>query len=825
MPVAEARAWVAREVGAARASLEAELASRGAALGELAASQADAWSGARETLLARCAELEAALGAARMGAGEASAERDALIADLQASVADLRARLAYAEGEAVDELRLAMREAAAVERATVEERARAQLALAVQDAVAAGIAEKEAALAALRAECEARLAECMAAAEAVRAAERAALEAAHRSQVEMLIAQSLAERDASAAALQEQRARELLAAQAQADEALARAGAEARAAQEALRAAGEERCAALAGAAASDLGEAMSAAREEMTALLAATDQAWQERSSGLLAAQAQENQAALAIVLEASKARLAAAVEAGNAAAMAREEALTRLLARHEAAVPALEATLTAALEADKVAALAAFNAEWVARLEARVAELMDSRSAELAALKAEYQAHMDGVVAALEAQRQGALSAFSAEFNAERERLLAEKANAVAEAVRAEREAAGKALAIALARAEEEKQLLLVEQAEKLAEERAAALAAMRQQATEEHEEANDALRLESEKLLVSIEGAMSKLRDERDVAAEDRELLRAQLAAEQERTADLRESVAGLRRAGTVANMRSYILAGRYVSEMARVRSEAEARRVADLAACAASWAARLAAEEAVREEWNRKFVIMCETREELVDALTNFKRDLLVQHKVKSVGLVQAISGLSTHKAELQREVMVLTSQVKEAEGSIRTLETETHSLNKESVIGPGGAINEALQKRKKRMARDMDTALVRMEDRRKALQEVAERARGVDEERAGKEAELKAVEANLVSTLVAQQRQIKAILDDIPLSPEELEVPREQGGGQGEEELDGEGQPGQGEGGPGGEGGQHQHQQHQHQQPGPAHFAA
>ena len=72
------------------------------------------------------------------------------------------------------------------------------------------------------------------------------------------------------------------------------------------------------------------------------------------------------------------------------------------------------------------------------------------------------------------------------------------------------------------------LAEQAEKLAEERAGALAAVRQQATEEQEEAMDALRLESEKLLASIEGAMTRLRDERDTFAEDASVAAAQLAA---------------------------------------------------------------------------------------------------------------------------------------------------------------------------------------------------------------------------------------------------------------------------------------------------------
>jgi hypothetical protein len=265
---------------------------------------------------------------------------------------------------------------------------------------------------------------------------------------------------------------------------------------------------------------------------------------------------------------------------------------------------------------------------------------------------------------------------------------------------------------------------------------------------------------------------------VAAEDREVLRRQLQSEKELTSSLRDTVGQLKRAGSLATLKAYILAGKYVSVLAAVRAEAEARRLADLAALEAQWNARLQAEIALREEWTHKFYVMCETREELVDALTNFKRDLLVQHKVKCTTLAQEVAALSTQRAELQHDILVLTSQVKESEGGIRTLEKTINDMNKESVIGAGGVINDALQKRKNRLSKDMDSAIVRLEDRRKALKEVADKAQKVEDARTLKEAELKQVEANLVSTLVAQQRQLKAILDAIPLTHEEMEVPRE-----------------------------------------------
>jgi len=776
---AEAREWVSREVSAARAALESELVSRGAELSSITNAQAKSWAGARETMLTRIADLEALVTSTRTGAAEASAERDSLIADLRATCADLTTRLAFAEGELQDRLRSAMRDAVAVERSAQEDRARSALAAAVSEAVEAGIREKEAALAALRAECEARLEEFETVAAHVRAAERAALEAAHREQIEGLIAQACAERDELSRRLEALRAEELLSAQAQTASALEQARLEGMEALEAARkAAGEER-EALARAAAEDLGEALTAAKGEMSSLLGTLDQEWQVRSDSLLTNQAEQNQKALTLLLEASRQRLEECARGYEARLLECEDSYMALLRRHQAYIPTVLATQRAELEADKVAALAAMNAEWVGKMETRVAELMETRTRELAALKAEYQAHVDGVVSTLETQRQGALSAFSTEYAAERERLLAEKAVAVAEAIRLERGAAERNLALALARAEEDKQLLLQEQAEKMAAERAEALAALRRQATEEHEEANDALRLESEKLLMSIEGAMSKLRDERDVAADDREILRKQLDSEKLTTTSLRETVGQLKRAGSLATLKAYILAGKYVSVLAAVKAEAESRRVGDLKALNALWEARHSEEVALKEQWIRKFYILCESREEMADALTNFKRDLLVQHKVKCTTLAQGVASLSDQRKELQHDILVLTSQVKESEGGIKSLEKTINEISKDSILGPGGVVNESLQKRKNRLAKDMDSAIVRLEDRKKALREVADRAKDIEDARESKEAELKQVEANLVSTLVAQQRQLKAILDAIPLAAEEMEIPKDE----------------------------------------------
>ena len=293
------------------------------------------------------------------------------------------------------------------------------------------------------------------------------------------------------------------------------------------------------------------------------------------------------------------------------------------------------------------------------------------------------------------------------------------------------------------------------------------------------------------------MSKLRDERDRCAEDRDIAQAQLAEERMRVEGLKQENSALKRAGTVAAMKMYVLAGRYVSVLAAERRAAEERRLRELAELEALWSARLADCEARAAEWRRKFYVMCVTRVELNTTLTDFKREVLVNHRVKSTQLSQALSALATTRAELLKEKDLFVKQVGETQGGIITLEKEVNDLAKQSVIDKDGTVNNALQTRKKRLAKDMDTALSRMGDRKAALDEVNGKVKDVEKATEDTREELRQTEAQLLAVLVLQQRQLMAVVQATPLTAEEMEVPAElrddaeegddsEGGGAGQE---------------------------------------
>lgn len=768
--------WLQQQLTETQQELRRVMHAKAAEIEAAVASQVNAWMHARESLLSEITRLESELASTKASLQEALAEREARNMDLASQVKNLTDKVNLVQNEGADALRAELRSTLEAERMATEARTQEALMQGVMEALEAGKSDKEESLQKLKEEFAAQLAAFEKEAENLRESEKKALIALHKAEMEALIAQSVLDRDAAVAKERESKGSMLETAQSYAADMLEAARAEHAAAIETLKKSFEAEKQELIQQAAEDLKSTLEAAKEEMTGLLAAADTAWQNRSAGLLAAQAEEHSRAVMELHAIVNNKSQEFMQEKTNVLMAAEEARAKLIAQNQQYLNDALATAQAQAEADKVAALGAFNAEWVTRMNERAAELIEARQAELDSLRAEYQEQLEATVNTLEAQRQGALTAFAAEFEAERARMKETTDRALAEAIAAERAAAEQAVTAALQRAEEEKHVALAELSERLAEERAQAIAAVRQQATEEQEEAMDALRIESEKLLNSIEGAMTKLRDERDAAGEDQRILETKLEAEKKKVAALQNTIAALRRSGAIATMKSYILAGRYVTKLAEQREMAEQRRENDLKRLDREWMTRFTKSENTAIEWRRKFWIMVRMRMNLAETLSGFKKEILVQHKIKSTGLAQVVANLTEQKNEITRQEAALASQVAEIEGTIRTLEKEMAELSKQSVIEKDGTVNVTLTRRKKRLDRDLDSALIRLGDRREALAEVSKTAKEIDQERILKEEELKQIESNVVATLVMQQRELMNVINQVPLEQQQLNLP-------------------------------------------------
>jgi hypothetical protein len=162
-------------------------------------------------------------------------------------------------------------------------------------------------------------------------------------------------------------------------------------------------------------------------------------------------------------------------------------------------------------------------------------------------------------------------------------------------------------------------------------------------------------------------------------------------------------------------------------------------------------------------------LLQMRGDMQETLMGFKRDMLVQHKVKSTALATELAALAERKAELNKQAAQAAGSVSEVEASVRSIERELAELSKQGVIDKDGTVNVTLTRKKKRLDRDMDAALVKISDRRATMSDLQHKVAELEEERLEKEEALRSVEAALVGTLVQQQRQLMTVLASVRIS--------------------------------------------------------
>jgi hypothetical protein len=772
--VRAAESWLSQQLDLARLEMERSLTLRSQEFESSQKQREDEFELDRKALLVEKSAVEQRLVEAQMKEAflidESNAKIIALRSDFEAAISAQQ----LAGAASMNELRLQLEDQFERERSASEARAREAIAQSVLEALEKSKLDHNANLAAFSAETESRFREFENEAQNVRQALVDELNSKHTAEMELTHRQALADRDEAVRLALRDKENSLLAAQGLTQDMLDELRIEHERTLKQQHEIFENEKSDLISQAGLELNAALNAARDEMASLVQSTDTAWQQRAREMLADQSEQHSKLISELQDTALRNTERIRSHYETLLMQTEQARADFTVLHEASVAHQVSRAMAEGEADKIAALGEFNAEWVQRLDIRVNELMAERERELAAVRSEYQAQIESVVVTLENQRKAALDVFAQEAAAERQRLIMEKEEAIREAVEGERAIAARNLAEAMRKAKEAREQALLEQAAKLAEERAKAISAVRQQATEEQEEAMDALRLESEKLLGSIEGAMTKLRDERDIAREETHEFKENLEVSEKENSELKSTVQALKRSGVVAQLRLFLLGSKYVTLFKRERIAAEQKRVADLTALNADWTNRYGLLEIELNNTRVKFHVMVKMRASMQETLTSFKRDMLVSHKIKSTALAQDLASISEGKAEVNRNAQLMNGQLSEVEGTVRAIEKEMQELAKQSVIDKDGTVNVALTRKKKRLDRDMDNALVKLAERRQAHSELERKLAEMEDSRMRKEESLKQVEASLVATLVQQQRRLVQQLSSVPLAPEDLD---------------------------------------------------
>jgi hypothetical protein len=772
--VRAAESWLSQQLDLARSEMERTLTLRSQEFETTQKKRDEDYELDRNALLVEKSAIEQRLVEAQMKEAFLIDESNAKIITLRSDFESALNAQQSAGAASMSSLRMQLEDQFERERSASEAKAREAIAQSVLEALEKSKLDHNANLAAFSAETESRFREFENEAENVRRALIDELSAKHAAEMELTHRQALADRDDAVRVALRDKETSLLAAQGLTQDMLDGLRIEHERALKHQHEIFENEKSDLISQAGIELNAALNAARDEMASLVHSADNAWQQRAREMLADQSEQHSKLISELQDTAQRNTERVRSQYEVLLMQAEQARSDFAVLHMASVEHQVSRAMAEGEADKIAALGEFNAEWVQRLEIRVNELMSERERELAAVRLEYQAQIESVVVTLENQRKAALDVFAQEAAAERQRLIMEKEEAVREAVEGERAIAARNLAEAMRKAKEAREQALLEQAAKLAEERAKAITAVRQQATEEQEEAMDALRLESEKLLGSIEGAMTKLRDERDIAREETHEFQENLEVSQKENSELKSTVQTLKRSGVIAQLRLFLLGSKYVTLFKRERVAAEQRRVADLTALNADWTNRYGLLEIELNNTRAKFRVMVKMRSSMQETLTSFKRDMLVSHKIKSTALAQDLATISEGKAEVNRNAQLMNGQLSEVEGTVRAIEKEMQELAKQSVIDKDGTVNVALTRKKKRLDRDMDNALVKLAERRQAHSELERKLAEMEDSRMRKEESLKQVEASLVATLVQQQRRLVQQLSSVPLAPEDLD---------------------------------------------------
>ncbi|KAA0174115.1 hypothetical protein FNF27_04336 [Cafeteria roenbergensis] len=777
----EAEQALDRSLRMAEAEMRKELETKTADLQRRSAQQAELLASQRADWVAERSSLQHALEESRRTAHAKEEEASQLSRSVQQRLEEVRS-----QGEATMAARIQAMESERAEdisrlRKRMDKERDAAVAKAVAEARAAWTADQEQQVKQLKAALELQLREVERQAAEVQQAREASAETSHRNQLQAALDRAMSEREASvekllrekAVALQslEERHRTAI------EEAIERVKANAARELEAARQRAAAEAQAAADAAEADKAAAVREAEQRAKAMLQASQEEWQHEADALLQEQ-DEKMTQTVLDIQAEAARLSDAhSQAMEAMLMKEEDFRASSIRQHEAAVEAEVSRALAEAEEEKAAAISAFNAEWQAKLDDALGEARETQRRESEVMESQFRQKLDEAERSAAAARTAALEAFMQEAKAEQARLQSQKEKEVAAAVARTKDDAARALEAALASAAASADKAVEAALDTADEEKRRAVADARRQASQEQDAAMEELREESERLLGSIESAMTKMRDERDLMESDLHDARAEVSRlEGELDAKEKRSTT-LLQAGQSMQLTLAWMVARHVTALRQANigaSEAAnhtERQVTRL------WQARVRAVERRLGAHRARAAALLEMRAALHDTLTSHKRELLVEHKVKSTSCQKALAELSEQRLDIQRQHRRMLQFVSETEGAVKAVEREASELSKQSVI-QDGKVNVSLSRRKKRLDRDLDAHLAKLGDQRAALTDLETQMAELEDARVEKEEELRFVEGQLVTTLVQQQRRLMTVLQSVQLGddPDEAGIP-------------------------------------------------
>jgi hypothetical protein len=518
---------------------------------------------------------------------------------------------------------------------------------------------------------------------------------------------------------------------------------------------------------AAEVTKAKNAAMLDAQEMLVKARQEWQRETNAKLKDKDQELLATVTTIQDEAAKLSEVHNQAIETMMMREEDVRAGLLRGHDNALQDTIAKVMAEADDEKAAAIGAFNVEWQTKYDEEVDRLQVLHERTLEELRAQVADETTKLLEQSERERQQALEAFMDEAQAEREQLLLDKEHSVAESIQVTKDEAALALEAAMAQAKADQERAVQAALSMAAKEKTAAIQEVRRQAAREQENAMEELREESEKLLASIESAMRKMRDERDLTEADLTDARAQIRKMEAEVEEEKRVNGRLRNAGRSMQLTMAYLIARFVRaqnalvlQNRATLKEAE-KRVGKM------WQERITKLELLLQDKQDAVEKLLDMKQALYETLTTHKREMLMEHKMRSTVLQKELADANEEKEKLTKQHGQLRQIMGEVEGSVKAVEKELGELSRQGVV-QDGRVNVSLARKKKRMDRDLDALLLKLNDQKVALNDVEKHLSSVEDKRIEKEEELKYVEAQLVTTLIQQQRQLMSVIQSVQL---------------------------------------------------------
>merc|ERR1712150_90681 len=159
----------------------------------------------------------------------------------------------------------------------------------------------------------------------------------------------------------------------------------------------------------------------------------------------------------------------------------------------------------------------------------------------------------------------------------------------------------------------------------------------------------------------------------------------------------------------------------------------------------------------------------------DTLINHKRDVLVQHKVRSAAITSDLDVLAKRKEKISERVKNLMDDMGMLKGALTTIENEIREITKHSALSNGGEVNVEMLQKKRRLDKDYDELLEKISAKQKQLRMAQEQLADVEEQEKEKAEDLKELESKLVSVLMEQQKRMLSVVGSVASASSSLKA--------------------------------------------------